>query len=162
MTSTEIGIRSAEASDGGFVTNLVDRLADASRLPWIRHEDTERFAAAGCRQAAAAIGADDSIVLVATGPSGERLGFLHAHLEASVFSGDQVGYISTVVVAPHAERRGVGRRLIEAAEAWARSQGCELITLEVFGANNNARAVYDRLGYREQTVKLAKELQVRP
>jgi RimJ/RimL family protein N-acetyltransferase len=36
------------------------------------------------------------------------------------------------------------------------------LTLEVFGANASARAVYERLGYREQTLKLAKELRPPP
>jgi GNAT superfamily N-acetyltransferase len=43
-----------------------------------------------------------------------------------------------------------------AAEEWARQQGCALMTLDVFGQNETARAVYARLGYQEQTLKLAK------
>ena len=44
------------------------------------------------------------------------------------------------------------------AEKWARQQGCRVMTLEVFGQNAAARAVYQRLGYQEQTLKLAKPL----
>jgi RimJ/RimL family protein N-acetyltransferase len=44
------------------------------------------------------------------------------------------------------------------AEQWARQQGCRVMTLEVFGQNAAARAVYQRLGYQEQTLKLAKPL----
>jgi GNAT superfamily N-acetyltransferase len=90
---------------------------------------------------------------------GDRLGFAHAHLDTSSFTGAAVGYISTVVVAEAAAGHGVGRRLIEASEGWSRTQQCRLVTLEVFAANMTARAIYGHLGYREQTVRLAKPLE---
>jgi GNAT superfamily N-acetyltransferase len=106
----------------------------------------------------AAIGQPGHVVLIATDGAGERLGFLHAFLDRSVFTGERVGYVSTVVVSAPAAGAGAGRRLMEAAEEWARQQGCRLMTLEVFGQNAAARAVYARLGYSEQTLKLAKPL----
>ena len=48
--------------------------------------------------------------------------------------------------------------MMAAAEKWTTQQGCTLMTLEVFGHNHTARAVYPRLGYQEQTLKLAKRL----
>jgi GNAT superfamily N-acetyltransferase len=66
--------------------------------------------------------------------------------------------VSTLAVTAAAAGQGVGRALMAAAEDWARQQGCALITLEVFAANSTARSVYARLGYAEQTLKLAKPL----
>jgi GNAT superfamily N-acetyltransferase len=105
-----------------------------------------------------AIGQPGHVVLVAADGSGRRLGFLHACLDRSAFTGEQVGYVSAVVVTASAAGAGVGRRLMRGAEQWARQQGCRVMTLEVFGQNAAARAIYQRLGYQEQTLKLAKPL----
>lgn len=130
----------------------------ASHLPWLPAVAIGLFAAVGCEQAVAAIGQPGHAVLIATDGCGERLGFAHAYLDRSVFTGQCVGYLSTVVVSAPAAGAGVGRQLMQHAEEWARGQGCELMTLEVFGQNTAARAAYARLGYQEQTPKLAKPL----
>jgi len=152
------GVRPAEPADVLFITGLAERLAEVSRLPWLPQAATDRFAAGGCHQAAAAIGQPGHVVLVASGGAGERLGFVHAHLDENVFTGEVVGYVSVVAVTAAAAGIGVGRQLMAAAEVWASQQGCVLITLEVFASNTVARSVYERLGYREQTLRLAKQL----
>ena len=45
---------------------------------------------------------------------------------------------------------------MSSAEDWARQQGCSVMTLEVVAGDATARGVYARLGYHEQTLKLAK------
>jgi GNAT superfamily N-acetyltransferase len=156
--SDGVEVRAADCGDGPFISGLADRLAAVSRLPWLPAEATDRFAAGGCAEAVRAIGQPGHVVLIAADGAGRRLGFLHACLERSVFTGEQAGYVSTVVVAASAAGAGVGRRLMRGAEQWARQQGCAVMTLEVFGQNAAARAVYQRLGYQEQTLKLAKPL----
>jgi ribosomal protein S18 acetylase RimI-like enzyme len=153
-----IELRPAEPGDVPFITGLAGRLADVSRLPWVPHQSIDRFAASGCQQAAAAIGQQAHTVLIATDGAGEQLGFVHACLDRSAFTGEAVGYVSEVAVTADAAGSGAGRRLMMAAENWARQQGCALMTLEVFASNTIARAIYERLGYREQTLKLAKQL----
>jgi GNAT superfamily N-acetyltransferase len=158
MTAAQtIDGRPAEAADAPFITGLAGRLAEVSRLPWLPREATDRFAASGCQEATAAIGQSGHAVLVAS-RAAERLGFVHAQLDESAFTDQAVGYVSVVAVTAAAAGSGVGRRLMAAAEEWARQQGCRLITLEVFARNTAARAVYARLGYQEQTLKLAKQL----
>jgi GNAT superfamily N-acetyltransferase len=153
-----VSVRSAQPQDAPFIIELAGRLAEVSRLSWVPQDATDRFAASGCRQAAAAIGEPGHAVVIASDNSNEPLGFAHVHLDRSAFTGEAVGYVSVVVVASDAAGSGVGRRLMVAAEDWVRQQGCALITLEVFATNAVARAVYERLGYREQTLKLAKRL----
>ena len=152
------GVRSAQPQDAPFITGLAGRLAEVSRLSWVPQDATDRFAASGCREAAAAIGVPGHAVMIASDNSDEPLGFAHVHLDQSAFTGEAVGYVSVVVVASDAAGTGVGRRLMVAAEDWVRQQDCALITLEVFATNAVARAIYERLGYREQTLKLAKRL----
>ncbi len=44
-------------------------------------------------------------------------------------------------------RQGIGRRLMEEAEGWARSQGAEAMTLDCYSANSAAVSFYQSLGY---------------
>lgn len=157
MNDPGLDIRLATHADADFIRSGSARLAENSHLDWLPPEATDRFAAAGCESAVAAIGHPEQLVLIAEA-AGKRLGFLHATLDESAFTGERVGYISTVVVMATAARQGIGRLLIDRTEEWARDRGCDLITLEVFAGNRTARAVYERLGYQEQTLKLARRL----
>lgn len=76
-------------------------------------------------------------------------------LDESVFTGERVG-TSPPSSSPSKGGRWGRPAMMAAAEEWTRQQGCTLMTLEVFGHNHTARAVYPRLGYQEQTLKLAK------
>lgn len=48
--------------------------------------------------------------------------------------------------------RGVGRALLEAAEARARQRGCCKLTLEVQDANQRARRLYESFGFADFTL----------
>lgn len=53
---------------------------------------------------------------------------------------------------------GIGRRLMEAAEAWGRERGAEVMLLDVSAANTGALRFYERLGYTVSGLFLAKPL----
>ena len=74
------------------------------------------------------------------------------------FSGETDGYLGELAVAAEAERTGVGRALVAAAEAWTRSHGLRRLTLDTGAANLRARAFYRALGYLEEDVRLSKEI----
>lgn len=69
-----------------------------------------------------------------------------------------VGRITGLAVAAEARRHGVGRRLVEAAEAHFRALGAT--RLEVTSGPTHAPAYdfYRRLGYEDQGVRFAKPL----
>ncbi len=54
------------------------------------------------------------------------------------------------MVAVSHRRRGVGRALMEAAEAWARQVGVRKLELHVFPHNGAALALYEGLGYERE------------
>jgi len=103
----------------------------------------------------AALGA---VVLVAESADGSPLGFIHLHGARDFFTGEEHGHVSDIVVRAEAEGRGVGQRLMTAAEDWARERGYRLLSLHVFEGNARARAFYERLGYRADIRRLIKPL----
>jgi RimJ/RimL family protein N-acetyltransferase len=58
-----------------------------------------------------------------------------------------------LMVARGYRRRGIGRALMEAAEAWARGVGVLKIELHVFPHNQAALALYEQLAYRRVGVR---------
>ncbi len=58
-----------------------------------------------------------------------------------------VGYVEGWYVDPAWRRRGVGRRLVEAAEAWARSRGCTEMASDTTSEYPDSPAVHRALGY---------------
>ena len=63
------------------------------------------------------------------------------------------GQIINVAVHPDARRRGVGRTLMQAAEAYAKERGIVFLSLEVRESNIAARSLYSSLGWEEQGIR---------
>ena len=63
------------------------------------------------------------------------------------------GQIINVAVHPDVRRRGVGRRLMEAAEAYAKERGIVFLSLEVRESNIAARSLYSSLGWEEKGIR---------
>lgn len=72
-------------------------------------------------------------------------------LLAPLNSGD--GDIQTLAVAPDARRTGLGRTLVLALMAEAKSRGARQVFLEVRADNPNAQALYDSLGFEQVAVR---------
>lgn len=65
----------------------------------------------------------------------------------STFSARPLLNVHDLAVLPDCRRLGIGRALLEAAEARARALGCCKLTLEVRRDNDPARALYRRSGF---------------
>ncbi len=84
----------------------------------------------------------EGAVLIAEA-DGEAAGFI------LLWPVDGHGHITEVSVAERFQKRGIGRALIEAGEAWAREQGFDAVTLTTFRDVPWNGPFYDRLGYAE-------------
>ena len=142
-------IRTAEPGDAGALVRLAEAvgseeggwlIADGG---WRSASEERRYLKAIRRHAYAAVlvaEEDDRIV--------GRLSIGRDTHPASEHVAD-VG----LMVADGYRRRGIGRALMENAEAWARGVGVRKIELHVFPHNEAALALYDRLGYRRVGVR---------
>ena len=152
---SDLTIRPASPADEATLTALAWRLADFELPEW---RTAGEIASADGRAMMAAIAAarPDEAVFVAE-RHGEPVGCLHVLL-ATDFFGRRHAHISVIATSTAAEGTGVGRALLEHAEAWARRLGMDLLTLNVFAANARARRVYERNGYQAEALKYTKRL----
>jgi aminoglycoside 6'-N-acetyltransferase I len=90
-------------------------------------------------------------VLVAAAPGGGLIGFVEVALRdwAAGCSTRPVGYIEGWYVEPAYRRRGIGRRLIEAAEGWALARGCTEMGSDAELDNEVSQRAHRALGYAE-------------
>ena len=98
---------------------------------------------------------------VAVQPDLFLVGTLADDVVATVMAGYEGhrGWINYLGVLPELRRRGVGRRMMHAAEAKLRAIGCPKINLMVRDTNAGVVAFYERLGFTvEERVCLGKRL----
>jgi aminoglycoside 6'-N-acetyltransferase I len=90
-------------------------------------------------------------VLVAADEADRLIGFAELSIRASAEGcrTDRVAYLEGWYVVPAARRRGVGRALLAAAEAWGRSQGCDELASDTELANDASAAAQTALGFTE-------------
>jgi GNAT superfamily N-acetyltransferase len=158
--SGTISIRAATVADERALVELARRLASSFDLPpWRRPDD---IATADAREMVEAVRAalPGSEVFVAD-RGGVCVGCLHV-LETTDFFGTPHAHISVLATTVAAEGSGVGRALLDHAEAWARSRGHSLLTLNVFAANERARRFYERAGLLPEMLKYTKPISPAP
>lgn len=101
---------------------------------------------------------EDQAILVAVDNTGRRMGYVWV-LELLEF--DAVvphGHIAGVSVADHAQGRGIGSQLVDAAEAWCRERKLDEVTLHCYLGNRGAHRLYERLGFEDEWFHMRKGL----
>lgn len=90
-------------------------------------------------------------VLIARDESGDAIGFAELSIRAYAedCTTDRVAYLEGWYVIPEARRHGVGRALVEAAEHWARRQGCTEFASDALVDNDISTAAHEALGFTE-------------
>jgi ribosomal protein S18 acetylase RimI-like enzyme len=129
----ETTMREADAADAGEVIALWE--ACGLTRPW--NDAAADFARAVAGPASAVLvlrEGDELVASVMVGDDGHR------------------GWVYYLAVAPARRRAGLGRRMMEAAEAWLRACGAPKLQLMVRDDNEAALAFYEALGLERQKV----------
>ena len=137
-------IRDAKPSDVPRLTELIHELG---------HEITEKQV----RKNFSALKKAGEPPLVATLDK-EIVGMCGVSSRVVIHRPAPLGRITALVVAKEAQGQGLGRMLVEAAEAWMRKKGCQLVEVTSNDRRTAAHAFYRHLGYERSSIRFFKKL----
>lgn len=89
---------------------------------------------------------------------GHAVGIATAKKFPAIHQSAPVVWLTVLIVAERARGQGVGTRLVNEAEEWAREQGARKIALTSALHREEAHDFYKRLGYEQTGVRLGKIL----
>lgn len=150
-----IDIKPADPKDCDSILALFPRLA-SFELPNDRDPDHLWRGDAGMLRKWARDGNADCIVHVAQETDGTIVGVTMVTLGPELLSHAPSAHLEAIAVSEKAEGKGVGKALLEAAEAGARERGALSMSLHVFATNTRARGVYERAGFDEELIRCIK------
>jgi ribosomal protein S18 acetylase RimI-like enzyme len=154
---TEIELRPARPEDREFLQSLSPRLSGVPGPAWHDLAAMEGFQARYMASTFAAVD-DGAETLIAWSTDGRRLGYVHMRPGKDGVTDEPCGYVSLLAVTKDAEGSGVAKRLMDATEDWARARGYRFLSLDVFADNRRAVALYERRGFRTETLRMVKPL----
>jgi len=99
---------------------------------------------------------ENRIVQVARDAEGKLTGMTMVSLQPELLSHAPSAHLEVIVVSAAAEGRGIGKALLDAAEACARARGAKSMSLHVFANNARARKVYAGAGYDDELIRCIK------
>jgi predicted N-acetyltransferase YhbS len=138
-----LSVRSAAAGDSPALERLIGQLG-------------YQVTAAEVAARLAAMDQQGRLVLVAE-LGGEVVGCLSTSVMIVLHRPAPVGRISMMVVDAAVRGRGIGARLVRAAEEALVAAGCQLIEDTSNLVRTEAHRFYERLGYERTSVRLARE-----
>lgn len=97
-------------------------------------------------------------VFIARGNNNQNAGFVWVDQIRSGFTGVVQAYILDVFVMEVYRCQGLGRNLMTQAEAWAQKHNLPSIGLNVASHNLAAIGLYEKFGYKTETVRMFKIL----
>lgn len=151
----KVRIRPATPDDKEFMHRIAPRLL-VGYAPW---RDATRMLTTMERfllESLAARG-DKAMMFIAERADGTPLGVVTISGNVN-FTGEPQAYMGELAVIEEAEGQGIGGRLVDAAEQWARENAYDLLVLDTGAANSQARGFYASRGYQEESVRLVKQL----
>jgi GNAT superfamily N-acetyltransferase len=89
---------------------------------------------------------DHGAVLVAVDEADRPLGVISLARHVALHASGPIAYITALVTAGAARRRGVGQLLVETAKRWAREQGCVRLSVTSAERRGDAHAFYPACG----------------
>jgi len=85
-------------------------------------------------------------------PSGTAVGFIEVAVRHDYVNGTDtspVAFLEGIYVTPGARQRGIARKLVAAAEQWAKDHGCSELASDASTDNVHSHAMHHALGFSE-------------
>jgi GNAT superfamily N-acetyltransferase len=133
MSDSTIRLRDAVASDADAIAALLTELGH----PVASAEIPSRLAT---------VRDDHGAALVAVDNADRPLGLISLSRHVALHAPGSIAYITALVTASAARRRGVGQLLVEAAKTWAAEQGCVRLSVTSAERRADAHAFYPACG----------------
>lgn len=130
---TTIHVRDAEPGDADALARLCGQLGYPSSRDAVVSR-LERMVRDGAR---ALVAASD----------GDVVGLATVHLRHMINHEAPLAQLTLLVVDEARRSQGVGRALVDEAEAWAKTRGCRRIIVTTALHRTGAHAFYERIGY---------------
>jgi len=134
------------------VTIRTARIEDASRISDLMHQLGYDVSAGEIAQRLSR--RDDQRDVILACDDGNTLGWAAVCIQEGFVEG-RVAWIEGFVVDHNARGAGVGARLLDAAEAWARSKGCTTMRVQSNVVRERAHAFYERHDYVKMKAQYA-------
>ena len=131
--------------------------SDAPRLVQLIHELEHDIDEKTVRKNLGALKKSDEVPLVATLDK-QVVGMCGVGRRIVIHRPAPLGRITALVVTKDAQGRGIGRMLVEAAEAWMRKRGCYLVEVTSNDRRSAAHAFYRHMGYERTSIRFAKKV----
>jgi GNAT superfamily N-acetyltransferase len=93
-----------------------------------------------------AVEAEGGAIILAIDDAGAPIGLAQFAKHATIHAEAPVAYITALVTSASVRGRGVGRALVNAAEDWAREQGCVKLSVTSAEHRADAHAFYPKCG----------------
>jgi ribosomal-protein-alanine N-acetyltransferase len=135
-------IQPARPADAPLIYALMCQVFGGSFLPYTIYQSPKSQAYLARLISEAGPGSDHTLNVLKQ--AGSLAGYYHAVLHGKTF------FLNYIAVAPAAQGRGLGDRLLADFEVHGRSAGCRQLSLDVFESNAGACAWYTRRGYQLQ------------
>lgn len=103
-------------------------------------------------EAFAALGAPDSLVLIARTEGSAPAGFAEAAIRHDYVNGcdtSPVAFLEGIHVEPAHRRQGLASALVEAVAAWGRAQGCTEFASDALVEDTESHAFHAAIGFEE-------------
>ena len=145
MSQENISIREATLADAHSIAELLDQLgyiaapqAVATKLEYLSNNANDR-------------------VLVAVIDS-TVVGSISLHVLPLFETPGNMGRITSLVINEKFRSRGIGHKMVRAAEDWFATKGCEKVEVTSADRRLDAHRFYEQQGYARQSQRFAKPL----
>ncbi|MEM7281621.1 MAG: GNAT family N-acetyltransferase [Pseudomonadota bacterium] len=155
MSKEKILIRPATPADAPQMRELLPRLAEFQLPTRRRAEDLWRSDEAMLLSWVA--GNEPDFFAHVAILNDQVIGTVFVRMREELLSHEPSAHLEVLVMAQQAEGRGIGGKLVEAAEDEAKRRGAASMTLHVFANNERARRLYDRAGYDGELLRYIKD-----